>query len=350
MIKTYKPKTIFVVNTLIKDVYYNNTKNYTIYYVSNEYIVIENKTGNYTEEYIYQDNILVAQVDTNGNKIAVHPDHEGSSTTFTDSQGNLLETTFYSAYGEILSGGKTSRFDYEGKEFDSVVQDYDFGFRKYNPNAPPIFNQPDTLIQNVYDPQSLNRYSFERNNPYKYEDPYGHIYYYLYMALNLLIRYVTTQIQNPQISIPRVMNAINNAKNLKDKIETKLQEREVRKVLEISDKISESNVASGNPPKIGEFEPAALDKSIGSNKPQIELGKNCENQASNYACLSNDGDVKKIDIEDEELKDPQGLLSSPVEKEKKEDKHTSNIGGGDSSGGAASGSTGCSWWELCVVN
>jgi len=157
---------------LIKDVYYNNTKNYTVYYVSKEYVVIENQTGNYTEEYIYQDGTLVAQVDTSGNKIAVHPDHEGSSTTFTDAQGNILETTFYSAYGEILSGGKTSRFDYEGKEFDSIVQDYDFGFRKYKPD-PPIFTQPDTLIPNVYEPQSLNRYSFELNNPMKHVDPDG---------------------------------------------------------------------------------------------------------------------------------------------------------------------------------
>ena len=119
---------------------------------------------------------IIDRVDTNGNKIAVHPDHEGSSTTFTDANGNLLETTFYSAYGEILSGGKTSRYDYEGKEFDSVVQDYNFNFRKYKPD-PPIFTQPDTLIQNVYDPQLLNRYSFERNNPYKYTDPTGHVYW-----------------------------------------------------------------------------------------------------------------------------------------------------------------------------
>ncbi|MBS3097301.1 hypothetical protein J4209_00735 [Candidatus Woesearchaeota archaeon] len=35
------------------------------------------------------------------------------------------------------------------------------------------FTQPDTLIQNVYDPQQLNRYSFERNNPYKFIDPDG---------------------------------------------------------------------------------------------------------------------------------------------------------------------------------
>lgn len=29
------------------------------------------------------------------------------------------------------------------------------------------------VIQNIYDPQALNYYSFERNNPYTYEDEDG---------------------------------------------------------------------------------------------------------------------------------------------------------------------------------
>jgi len=56
---------------LIKDVFYNGIKNYTVYYVSKEYILIENSTGNYSEKYVYQDGVLVAQVDTDGNKKAV---------------------------------------------------------------------------------------------------------------------------------------------------------------------------------------------------------------------------------------------------------------------------------------
>lgn len=36
-----------------------------------------------------------------------------------------------------------------------------------------IFTQPDELLPDVYDPQQLNRYMFERANPYKYEDPQG---------------------------------------------------------------------------------------------------------------------------------------------------------------------------------
>ena len=45
--------------------------------------------------------------------------------------------------------------------------------RKYNLAEWGIFLQPDTLIPNVYDPQSLNRFMFERGNPYKYTDPDG---------------------------------------------------------------------------------------------------------------------------------------------------------------------------------
>jgi hypothetical protein len=36
------------------------------------------------------------------------------------------------------------------------------------------FVQPDTLIPELYNPQSLNRYSYVRNNPILYSDPSGH--------------------------------------------------------------------------------------------------------------------------------------------------------------------------------
>ena len=58
------------------------------------------------------------------------------------------------------------------EEFDSVTGDYDFDARRFDATNNQ-FIQPDSVIQNVYDPQSLNHYSFERNNPYKYEDETG---------------------------------------------------------------------------------------------------------------------------------------------------------------------------------
>ena len=65
---------------LVKDVFSNGVKNYTVYYVSKDYLVIENSTGNYTEKYVYQGNDLVAQVTTDGLKQAVHKDHLGSAS------------------------------------------------------------------------------------------------------------------------------------------------------------------------------------------------------------------------------------------------------------------------------
>lgn len=160
---------------VIKRVFSNGVLNYTVYYPNENFIQIVNSSGTFTEKYVYQDGILVAQVNTDGQKQAIHGDHEGSNLLITDSSGNVVENTFFSPYGEILEGGKNSRYGYEAKEYDPIVEDIDFKFRKYNPKQPPIFNQPDTLIKNVYEPQSLNRYSFERNNPLKNTDPTGHV-------------------------------------------------------------------------------------------------------------------------------------------------------------------------------
>ena len=102
----------------------------------------------------------------------LHHDHLGSVSLITDEDGNVLENTWYSPFGEIIQGGKNSRFDYTGKEFDSVTQDYDFMARRYNPNW-ARFTQPDSLIENKYNPQALNKYSYVGNNPYKFIDPTG---------------------------------------------------------------------------------------------------------------------------------------------------------------------------------
>ncbi|MGV8150926.1 MAG: RHS repeat-associated core domain-containing protein, partial [Candidatus Woesearchaeota archaeon] len=79
----------------------------------------------------------------------------------------------YSPTGEIITGGNKSRYTYEGKEYDKTTGQTDFNFRMLNPGTNQ-FIQPDTVVQNVYDPQDLNRYSFEANNPMKNTDPTGH--------------------------------------------------------------------------------------------------------------------------------------------------------------------------------
>jgi len=157
----------------IKKIYWNNqTLRTTIKYLNENTIKIKNESGTFYENYIYQDDILVAQRDANGNKQAIHNDHLGSTSLITDEQGNVVENTFYSPKGEILSGGEVGKYTFTGKEFSKVTQDYDFLARRYRPDW-GIFLQCDKRIQNAFDPQLLNCYSYARNNPYLFIDPDG---------------------------------------------------------------------------------------------------------------------------------------------------------------------------------
>ena len=90
----------------------------------------------------------------------------------TDSSGNKIEVTNYGPFGDILDGGD-SRYNYNSKEKDLQSGLNYYGARYYEADTLKHFTQPDTVIQDVYNPQSLNRYSYVLNNPYKYVDPTG---------------------------------------------------------------------------------------------------------------------------------------------------------------------------------
>lgn len=228
---------------LVKDIFSNGVLNYSIYYVNKNYIHIENSSGNYTEKYIYQDNALVAFVDTDGDKKFVHNDHESSVNLVTDINGNVVENTLYSAYGEILSGGTASRYDYEGKEFDSLTNRLDFHFRQIDPRI-PVWDKPDTLIQNVYDPQSLNRYAFERNNPYRYEDKDGHIIkdlIKLVIVYTVLYLYFYGKVIEPeQKKIEQFKYAQVEQNDAKNQKQTEIPPATAQDVLTISDNAAKS--------------------------------------------------------------------------------------------------------------
>lgn len=182
----------------------------TVYYVDENFVRVVNNSGTYDFVYVKDEaGNLVGQLNPDGSKLYVHADHEGSTSVVTNQSGSVVENTLYSPHGEILSGGSASRFDSEGKEYSSVTGDYDFHFRKMNPSW-GIFLQPDTLIQNVYDPQSLNRYMFERGNPQKNVDPDGHIYYYLFAGLGWLARYAVSKL--PDV----VINAVSDRPSIID--------------------------------------------------------------------------------------------------------------------------------------
>lgn len=85
----------------------------------------------------------------------------------------LLDLPFSLAlsFSDIIEGGN-DRFTYNSKEEDSTELFY-YGARYYKADTLKRFIQPDSLISDIYNPQSLNRYSYVLNNPYKYVDKEG---------------------------------------------------------------------------------------------------------------------------------------------------------------------------------
>ncbi|MBI4706342.1 MAG: hypothetical protein HY761_00225 [Candidatus Omnitrophica bacterium] len=104
-----------------------------------------------------------------------HSDHLGSSNIITDSSGKQIGFTEFTPYGSTFkqTGTFDPKYKFTGKELDSSTGLYYYGARYYD----PLFGRfitPDTIVQAPYDPQSLNRYSYCRNNPINLVDPTGH--------------------------------------------------------------------------------------------------------------------------------------------------------------------------------
>ena len=79
------------------------------------------------------------------------------------------------------TGTVVSDYKYTGQELDTSTGLYNYGARLYDPLI-GRFISPDTIVQAPSDPQTLNRYTYCRNNPLIYVDPTGHALVHTYMA------------------------------------------------------------------------------------------------------------------------------------------------------------------------
>jgi len=108
-----------------------------------------------------------------------HADHLGGTNLLTDDTGVVKELCEYKPFGGFATHQKygtsseTAWFYFTGKEFDEKIGLYYYGARYYNPLI-GRFITPDTIVQAVDNPQTLNRYSYCGNNPVNRIDPSGH--------------------------------------------------------------------------------------------------------------------------------------------------------------------------------
>jgi RHS repeat-associated protein len=92
----------------------------------------------------------------------------------------ITEMVRYLPWGEAWSSPVSTTtsidettFHFTGQREEADIGLYDYKARWYDPQL-GRFIQPDTIVPDPGDPQSLNRYTYGANNPVKYRDPSGH--------------------------------------------------------------------------------------------------------------------------------------------------------------------------------
>jgi RHS repeat-associated protein len=141
--------------------------------------------GNYEEKngqtlfHVNAGSQTVCTFDTTGTNVFAyyHPDNLRSTAIETDQNGNRIQHYEYKAFGQDRFTESSTAFPVS-KRYTSQIKDEETGLYYYNARYYDAqvgrFVQPDSIIPHVFDPQSLNRYTYVYNNPLKNTDPSGH--------------------------------------------------------------------------------------------------------------------------------------------------------------------------------
>lgn len=103
-----------------------------------------------------------------------HTDYLGSVRMITDESAAVVWQKRYEPFGgeEEQSGSINNDYQFTGKGWDAEAGLYYFNARWYDPDVGRFISE-DPLWGNVKDPQSLNRFAYGRNNPFRYVDRAG---------------------------------------------------------------------------------------------------------------------------------------------------------------------------------
>lgn len=179
----------------------------TTYYINPQFEVID---GNVTK-YIFAGNLRIAMITSSGIRY-FHKDHLGSSTAMTDASGTVLETTEYAPFGSIRvqTGSNVSNYKYTDQEWDAESGLYNYNARLYDPVI-GRFISADSIVPNFSDPQTLNRYSYCRNNPLIYTDPDGHTFGIATLLIKVVISGIKAELDGGDFWEGALIGAVTSA-------------------------------------------------------------------------------------------------------------------------------------------
>ena len=135
--------------------------------------VLEASDGTTTVRYLYGDDLIAMQRSDVGVRYFLY-DGQMSVRQLADEAGNVTDTYTYDAFGVLLAstGSTPNEFRYAGEQYDANVGFYYLRARYYDPSA-GRFTSMDTWEGMSFDPPSLHKYTYCRNNPVNDRDPSG---------------------------------------------------------------------------------------------------------------------------------------------------------------------------------
>lgn len=193
----------------------NGINQYTRYYTDN-YDLQENANGSFKEwNYINTPTGMGAiYFNNNGSPqlLYTETDHLGSPVLITNAAGVVLEEYSFDAWGRRRNpldwNDYTTNINsnylirgYTGHEHLNEVGIINMNGRIYDPVL-GRFLQPDPYVQDIYNLQNYNRYSYTLNNPLKYFDLSGYDYGTTYIASAVTYNYSTMSVQYTTYVIP----------------------------------------------------------------------------------------------------------------------------------------------------
>jgi len=146
----------------------------TVYIFSGRKVIAEYDNGaapsSPSREYVYSGRTLLAKIDSGGTKY-YHQDHL-SNRLVTDSSGSTLEQLGHFPFGESWYNASSDKFLFTSYERDSESGN-DYAMARFYANRLARFSSPDPLSGSLGNPQSLDHYSYTRNDPVDLSDPSG---------------------------------------------------------------------------------------------------------------------------------------------------------------------------------
>ncbi len=140
--------------------------------------LVQTDTSNVIEKYFIYGNGLVYAINADASLEIYLYDYKGSTTAIVDGSGQTLNSYTYSTYGKVLRSNEKVENSYKYLGKYGVISDSDSHLyiraRYYSPEL-TRWTQLDRLKGGIYNPFSLNRYSYSKGDSTNFIDIIGYL-------------------------------------------------------------------------------------------------------------------------------------------------------------------------------